>query len=155
MSIQLVRSLGAGGLVGAKGTIGVVIVFQDNIVVLKLTETEVVPTPSLAMLRAMRMVSYVFYWSVWVCAQRGERSFGLNQPTLEASRIILRVKGDFNVIRFPNEKRNCYRGSSSMRRFFEIIEVLNLHDLPLIRGPYTWCGGLNNQYILRLDQCLA
>lgn len=59
------------------------------------------------------------------------------------------------MIRFPNEKRNCYRGSSSMRHFFEIIEVLNLHDLPLIRGPYTWCGGLNNQYILRLDQCLA
>ena len=58
---------------------------------------------------------------------------------------------DFNIVRFPREKRNCSRPTSSMKRFSEILEEFNLWDLPLIRGPFTWCRGLNNRFASRLD----
>ena len=32
-----------------------------------------------------------------------------------------------------------------MRRFLEIVEDLELIDLPLTGGSFTWCGGLNNR----------
>ena len=38
---------------------------------------------------------------------------------------------DFNMIRFPNEHRRGGRVSSSMRRFSEVIDDLDLRDLPL------------------------
>ena len=47
------------------------------------------------------------------------------------------MAGEFNVIRFPME---CSRGGKlnfTMRRFCEIIEDLELRDLPLQGGPYT------------------
>lgn len=46
------------------------------------------------------------------------------------------IEGDFNMVRFLEEMRNC---SSYMRRFSKIIKELNLQDLRLIRGPFTWC----------------
>ena len=42
-----------------------------------------------------------------------------------------------------------------MRRFLDIIEDMRLRGLPLIRGPFTWCGGLNNQSVSRLDHFLV
>ena len=47
------------------------------------------------------------------------------------------MAGEFNVIRFLME---CSRGGKlnfTMRRFCEIIEDLELRDLPLQGGPYT------------------
>lgn len=41
-----------------------------------------------------------------------------------------------------------------MRRFSEIINELELNDLPLQGGPYTWRGGLNNSKASRLDRFL-
>ena len=64
------------------------------------------------------------------------------------------VGGDFNIVRFPKEKRNCSWCFPSRRRFSKIIEELNLQDLPLIKGPFTWCGELNNCFALRLDRFL-
>ena len=43
---------------------------------------------------------------------------------------------------------------SSMRRFSQVIE-LELKDLPLQGGPYTWKGGLNSQRMARLDKFLV
>ena len=62
------------------------------------------------------------------------------------------VGGDFNVIRLPSEIRNCLNLSSAMRRFSEVIDELQLRDLPLVGGSYTWCGGLNNRLASRLDR---
>ena len=62
------------------------------------------------------------------------------------------VGGDFNVIRLPSERRNCLNMSSAMRRFSEVIDELQLRDLPLVGGSYTWCGGLNNRSVSRLDR---
>ena len=44
------------------------------------------------------------------------------------------IEGDFNVIRFPNERSRERRLTESMRRFFEVIEELALRDLPLHGG---------------------
>ena len=51
---------------------------------------------------------------------------------------------DFNVIRFPTK---CNRGGKLtyvMRRFSEVIKDLELRDLTLQGGPFTWSGDLNN-----------
>ena len=42
-----------------------------------------------------------------------------------------------------------------MRRFSEIIEDLELRDLPLQGGSFTWRDGLNNQSHSRLDRFLV
>ncbi|RVW40789.1 hypothetical protein CK203_080684 [Vitis vinifera] len=44
------------------------------------------------------------------------------------------VAGDFNMIRFPSERSRGGRLSPSMRRFTEVIEELELRDLPLQGG---------------------
>ncbi|RVW72019.1 hypothetical protein CK203_054053 [Vitis vinifera] len=41
------------------------------------------------------------------------------------------IGGDFNMIRFPDERRRGGRVSPSMRRFSEVIDDLDLRDLPL------------------------
>ena len=42
-----------------------------------------------------------------------------------------------------------------MRRFIDVIEDLQLKDLPLFGGPFTWSGGVNNQSFSRLDRFLV
>ena len=64
------------------------------------------------------------------------------------------VAGDFNMIRFPSERSRGGRLSPSMRRFTEVIEELELRDLPLQGGMFTWSGGLNNLLKSRIDRFL-
>lgn len=45
--------------------------------------------------------------------------------------------------------------SAARRRFLEIIEELKLIDIPLNGGAFTWCGGLNDQSMSRLDRFLV
>ena len=47
------------------------------------------------------------------------------------------VGGDFNVIRFLEERNKVDRISSFMRRFSQIINELELMDLPLEGGSFT------------------
>ena len=44
------------------------------------------------------------------------------------------IGGDFNIVRFSSERNRVSRLSSAMRRFMEVIEDLELRDLPLQRG---------------------
>ena len=64
------------------------------------------------------------------------------------------VAGDFNMIRFPTERSQGGRLSPSMRRFTEVIEELELRDLPLQGGMFTWSGGFNNLLKSRIDRFL-
>ena len=64
------------------------------------------------------------------------------------------IGGDFNVVRFPEERRNAPRLTTEMRRFLEVIGDLGLRDFPLAGGPFTWIGGLNSQVASRLDRFL-
>ena len=51
--------------------------------------------------------------------------------------------GDFNVVRFPSERLGGLRLTLVMENFSEFIEELNLIDLPLEEGSYTWSSGSN------------
>ncbi|RVX10866.1 hypothetical protein CK203_018210 [Vitis vinifera] len=64
------------------------------------------------------------------------------------------VAGDFNMIRFPTERSQGGRLSPSMQRFTEVIEELELRDLPLQGGMVTWSGGFNNLLKSRIDRFL-
>ena len=55
------------------------------------------------------------------------------------------IGGDFNTVRFPEERRNAPSLTTNMRRFSEVIGDLRLRDFPLTGGPFTWIGGLNSQ----------
>ena len=59
------------------------------------------------------------------------------------------------MIRFPCECSRRGRVPSTMWRFSEVIDDLDLRDLPLQRGPFTWSGGLNSQSMSRLDRFLV
>ena len=49
--------------------------------------------------------------------------------------------GDFNVVRFLSERRGGSWLSQAMEKFSDFIEELNLIDLPLDGGSYTWSSG--------------
>ena len=61
------------------------------------------------------------------------------------------VFGDFNVVRFPNEQLGCNRLSATMIDFSDFIKDMNLVDLPLHGGRYTWCNGSINLSMSRID----
>ena len=65
------------------------------------------------------------------------------------------IGGDFNVTRFLDERNREGRILSSMRKLSQEIDELEIKDLPLQEGPYTWKGGLNNQRMARLDEFLV
>ena len=62
------------------------------------------------------------------------------------------MAGDFNMIKFPFKHSRGGRLSSTMRRFLEVIKDLELRDLPLQGGLFTWSGGLNNRLKSRIDR---
>ena len=65
------------------------------------------------------------------------------------------VAGDFNAILRPEERNRGGSLNSIMRRFSEVIEDLELKDLPMVGGPFTWTGGADNQSFSRLDRFLV
>jgi hypothetical protein len=52
------------------------------------------------------------------------------------------IGGDFNVVRFPSEKLMEGRLTETMMNFSDFISELELIDLPLLDGQFTWS---NNQ----------
>ena len=63
--------------------------------------------------------------------------------------------GDFNVVRFPSEQRGGSQLTSTMEKFSEFIEDLNLIDLPLEEGSYIWSSGTNQPSMSRIDRALV
>ena len=47
------------------------------------------------------------------------------------------------MIRFPSKHSTGGCLSSAMKKFSEVVEHLELRDLPLQGGLFTWSGGLN------------
>ena len=88
---------------------------------------------------------------------------GENRETIREDLGVIRglwrepwcLGGDFNIIRFPEERNREGRISGPMRRFSQIIDDLELKDLPLQGGCFTWKGGMNNQRMARLDKFLV
>ncbi|WMV57474.1 hypothetical protein MTR67_050859 [Solanum verrucosum] len=64
------------------------------------------------------------------------------------------VAGDFNVVRFPSEKKNCNKFNREMEEFSEFMEDMELQDLPLVGGRFTWRRGDGYDIAARLDRFL-
>ena len=62
------------------------------------------------------------------------------------------ISGDFNEILCPNERSKGGRISNTIRRFSDILNDLDLRDLPLQGGPYTWRVGQNGRSMSCLDR---
>ena len=59
--------------------------------------------------------------------------------------------GDFNIVRFLSERRGGSHLTLAMEKFSEIIEDLNLIDLPLKGGRYNWSSGTDQPSMSRID----
>ncbi|RVW98665.1 hypothetical protein CK203_032249 [Vitis vinifera] len=129
-------------------------VFWDNRV-LQLEEMEVGNYSVSCRSRMLRMVFAGRFQELWALCEGGER--GVSERIGGHQRAVERpwcVAGDFNMIRFPSERSRGGRLSPSMRRFTEVIEELELRDLPLQGGMFTWSGGFNNLLKSRIDRFL-
>ncbi|KAG2720457.1 hypothetical protein I3760_02G035900 [Carya illinoinensis] len=60
--------------------------------------------------------------------------------------------GDFNITRFTSECLGDTSTSSDMEEFSEFIFVLDLLDLPLVGGTFTWS---NSRSWSRLDRFIV
>ncbi|RVX21567.1 hypothetical protein CK203_002085 [Vitis vinifera] len=60
--------------------------------------------------------------------------------------------GDFNVILSQRERNRQGRLTGAMRTFAQTVDELELMDLPMQGGAFTWSGGRNNQSWARLDR---
>ena len=161
VSTGLIRSLGVGRFLDwaalrAEGAFGGIVIFWDSRV-LKLLAKE----------KGQFTVSCRFKFIVedrtWVFT-------GVYGPTVYGARDLLWdelgaikglwndpwcIGGDFNIIRFPNERSREGRITGSMRRFSQVIDDLELRDFSVQGGQYTWKGGLNNCRMARLDRFLV
>ena len=63
--------------------------------------------------------------------------------------------GDFNAALSQKEKSSQGSLNGAMRRFAQVVDELELLDLPLQEGVFSWSGGRNNQSWARLDHFLV
>lgn len=61
------------------------------------------------------------------------------------------VAGDFNVVRFPNEKKDCLMSTTAMRLFSDFVNSNELFDSQLVGGWFTWSNNRDNPSLSRLD----
>ncbi|XVF08367.1 hypothetical protein REPUB_Repub06bG0220500 [Reevesia pubescens] len=60
------------------------------------------------------------------------------------------VVGDFNVTRYPSERRFCITDSTGMSDFNELIASCNLTEIPMNGKSFTWYG--RNKKRSKLDR---
>ena len=161
MSVKLARGLGAGRNLNwkelnAEGSAGGILLLWDNSHI-SLVDY-VVGSYSVTCL--FRMTEDGFLWAFSGVYGPVENSF--RESFWEELGSIKGlwdcpwcVGGDFNEVLYPIERSRGGRLSNSMRRFSEILNDLELRDLPLQEGPYTWSGGLNGSARSRLDRFLV
>ena len=151
LSLKVVRSLGVGrflswGVVDARGASRGILIFWDSRV-LDLLELE---CGGFSIFSRFKNVEDGFVWMFTrvygpILSREKEDFWG----ELGAIRGLWDdpwcVKGDFNFVRFPGERRNDFIFTTNIRRFSDVIEELRLKDLSFSRGQFTWCSGLNSQ----------
>ena len=161
MSNILARSLGVGRqlnwkVMNAEGSAGGIVVFWNNSSISLMDS--VVGSFSVSCL--FRMPEDGFQWAftgVYGPVENSDREafweeLGSIKGLWEGPWC---VGGDFNEVLFPYERIRGGRLSNSMRRFSDIMNDLDLRDLPLEGGPYTWRGGLNGSSMSRIDRFLV
>lgn len=65
------------------------------------------------------------------------------------------LEGDFNSIQWSQEKSTYCRLTRNMRCFNSFIENVELQDLPLTHGFYTWFDFMENPTLTLIDRFLA
>ncbi|RVW47226.1 putative ribonuclease H protein [Vitis vinifera] len=88
--------------------------------------------------------------------EEGHFTLSCRFKTIEngATWVFTGVYGPFTKVE-REERSSQRRISSVMRRFAKTMDDLELVDLPLQGGEFTWNGGLNNQAWARLDRFLV
>lgn len=64
------------------------------------------------------------------------------------------VGGDFNITRFEDKRAGRAKNTMAMRDFSRFIDDMELIDLPLHGGQYTWFRGNNEHSASRIDRFL-
>lgn len=161
MSEGVVRSLGSGrfldwGALDANGSAGGVLICWDKRT-LEVSEMEV---GQFSISCRIRNVEDGFVWlftGVYGPFSREDREAFWGE--LGAIRGIWSdpwcIGGDFNVTLSQRDRSSQGRISGVMRRFAQIVDDLELIDLPLQGGVFSWSGGRNNQAWARLDRYLV
>ncbi|RVW93878.1 Transposon TX1 uncharacterized 149 kDa protein [Vitis vinifera] len=95
-------------------------------------------------------------WHFDMLGQEGLGYFGLGGGSVHVVLQIQNYRKWGHLGFYGSQERSSQRRiSSAMRRFAETVEDLELVDLPLQGGGFTWNGGLNNQAWARLDRFLV
>ncbi|KAL6345965.1 hypothetical protein AAG906_025245 [Vitis piasezkii] len=161
MAEGVVRSLGTGrflewGALDAHGSAGGVLICWDKRT-LEMIEMEV---GQFSISCRLRNVEDGFVWiftGVYGSFSREDREAFWEE--LGAIRGIWSdpwcIGGDFNVVLSQRERSSQGRISGAMRRFAQVVDDLELIDLPLQGGVFSWSGGRNNQAWARLDRFLV
>jgi hypothetical protein len=64
------------------------------------------------------------------------------------------IGGDFNILRFDDEK-NIGNGTSRFLDYFnDVIDLHNLREIPLYGGQFTWSNNQKNPTLEKLDKIL-
>lgn len=64
------------------------------------------------------------------------------------------VSGDFNMVRWVDERLNATRPTRSMRKFNRFISSFDLIDIPMNNGRFTWSRVGERAAASRLDRFL-
>ena len=161
MSKGVVRSLGFGrfldwGAMGAQGSAGGILVCWDKRS-LELLEMEVGNFSISCRLKNVEDGMVWIFTRVYGSCNRKEREALWDE--LGAIRGIWDepwcLGGDFNVTLSQRERSRQGSLNGAMRRFAQVVDDLDLIDLPLQGGVFSWSGGRNNQTWARLDRFLV
>ena len=150
MTTGLVRSLRVGrhldwGAVNSRGAVGGILVFRDNKLVELVDLVEGVFLNFMSFKNCVDGIVWVFTGVYGSVCSRDRENFWEELGSIKGLwSDPWCVGGDFNLLRFPEERSREGGLTASMRRFSKVIEDLELSDFPLVRGLFTWRGGLNN-----------
>lgn len=97
-----------------------------------------------------------FRRNLWTCGGgvKGDFLGGVRRWNGEVGHT-LGARGDFNTIRFPEERIGCRGESRVMEEFSEFIDNHCLIDLPLTGAPFTWSRSEDSSSRSRLDRFLV
>ena len=161
MTKSLVRSLGSGrfldwGAMGAQGVAGGILICWDKRT-LEVLEMEMGQFSISCKLRNVEDGNAWIFTGVYGPFSKEDREILWEE--LGAIRGIWDdpwcLGGNFNVTLSQREMSNQGRLIGAMRRFAQVVDELELLDLPMQEGVFSWSGGRNNQSWARLDQFLV
>ncbi|WMV19159.1 hypothetical protein MTR67_012544 [Solanum verrucosum] len=108
--------------------------------------------------KAKLLVKAQMKWKIWHLDVKSAFLNGFLKEEIYVAQlegfVVQGSEGDFNVVRFPSEKKNCNRITKSMENFSDFIEDMELVDPPLIGGSFTWRKGDRHVTAARLDRFL-